>query len=74
MKATGRKTNSMAMDVKSGLTELPLKETTLMGGSKVKAHLHGQMAVLTMATSLKTTFMARVSTSGQMAAYTKALG
>ena len=74
MKATGRKTNSMAMDVKSGLMELPLKVTTLTGASRVKVHLLGQMEALTMATLVRTTFMVRVSTSGQMAVYTKALG
>lgn len=67
MKVNGTRTSSMARVKRSGLTVPTTKVSILMERSMDKACSTGQMDLLTMASSLTTTFKATESTPGLMA-------
>ena len=73
-KETGKKTSSMVMVGKFGLTVPCLPEIMLMERSKVVVLLPGLMEVLIAATFLKTIFMVEASISGLMEEYMMVLG
>jgi hypothetical protein len=74
MKANGKKINNMALEKRSGLMALSLKETTLTARNKEKGHSHGQMEAHTKVIFMKTIYMEEEFIAGLMAEYIMVLG
>ena len=66
MKDTGSKISSMVQARRSGPTEVDIRVTINKAKSMGKEHIHGLMALYTMAIGMKTELRATVLTSGSM--------
>ncbi len=74
MKENGKKTSSMAMALKHGLTELVTKVTMLKARNMESESLHGLMGAHIKENSTRITLRAKESISGQTAGSTTVIG